>query len=476
MSGRGARGAAFVLGVLALIALGIYSAFGDVHGQGRAHLSLAIALIVTSILLLAWPPMRPPPDQAVPRSAATVTAGRLLISAAWLARCAASGFVGYFISSRLQEHPGFHAGVALFSVAGAVLALLVQCGSAMVGFRPEWPFTRNPLSILRHLLNTAAFAILAGYATLLPGAVETALTWVPSHTYGYWTQRAPAWLGAPLAVVTCVLWFVAVLAVEGVLQWLLAAALGRENTLGAWLADHSPVKFARTAADVSFAFEFWVIACTYYNSDRFTALTVRFLVVPFSYSGDRGMLPGRKPRPERLRAMRAHERPLPDEEERALKDRIAAAAVACAPGPWRTLLLEHRAVLGHQEVQLEVDPPAARRWDPVGEAPQDPQHTVLQLTGFPELAALWRLREAAYRAGEGAPYVQTLTVDEEPATRRADPGARPWRVTFRDGHDLVPPTWQRPPTRRQYREDLRRFPRLRGGRPFWLRERVSRIR
>ncbi|MBL1101074.1 hypothetical protein [Streptomyces coffeae] len=175
-----------------------------------------------------------------------------------------------------------------------------------------------------------------------------------------------------------------------------------------------------------------------------------------------------------------HEKPLTDEERSELRERTAAAAVALAPTDWHTLLLRYRAVVDHQEVDLVVDPPSpwpntpeTREEEDGGEEEEEREAqvepTVVPLPDFPELDALWRLREATYRAGLGAPAVQEATISRQPDSPTG------WRLDHWS-HDLaVAPAFSTPPPRRAYRRDLRHFPCVRGRRPFWLRARAARV-
>ncbi|MBL1101073.1 hypothetical protein [Streptomyces coffeae] len=188
----------------------LYAAFGDVHGAARTHLSVAIGSLWCLLLLLDFPAIRPTAPQAVPRTAHVAFMGRLLISLLWLARALVGGLMAYQVSGQLQEQPGFHTLSAALSAAGQLLSLALECGRAMAGFHPEWGFTRRPLSVLRFLLNATFGVLLAGYASVLPGVVETVLTWVPSHTYALSTHVLPGWLdwtAGPVTMVLCMVWF-----------------------------------------------------------------------------------------------------------------------------------------------------------------------------------------------------------------------------------------------------------------------------
>ncbi|MFI9025484.1 hypothetical protein [Streptomyces sp. NPDC053560] len=490
------RNAAFILVVLALLGLWLAAAFVDVHAQARHSLAVAIALGTGLFRLLFPPALRQPEVRAetdvVRRSAFVVFVGRVVVLAVWFAQVFMVGYGAYFVARGFQEQqPGFQARVALIALVGQVLALVSQCGRSMAGLRPDWGFSRSVLSILRFLLNRAFLICLAGYASVLPGLVEKALTWLPDHVYGFWTGLLPGWLAVPMTVVVCAAWFFAVLVAESVLQRLLAAALGQGNSLGEWLGSHAPITYRRNDTSVTFDFNYWLIRIYYFNSFQARAWLVRVLLEVHSSSNYPKY--GRGPTTKQRRAWQAHQRPLTDEERQSLHDRIVTAMVAEAPPEWESLVLEYRAVVGHQEIQLAVDPSG----DPFGwygpEAEMNGDEeggdygggggedgegtsTTRQLPDFPERDALWRLREASYSVDRGAEYVQILAVTKDEAAERGRNGeTRPWEVETWSWGGEHRPAWRTPPTARQYRRDLRRFPVARGRRPFWLRNEVKRI-
>ncbi|MET8561145.1 hypothetical protein ABZV75_11380 [Streptomyces flaveolus] len=490
-----------LIALIALIGLYPFSAFADVSGRTRTGLSLAIA-VLTSLLVLWNPPvLRPPPSEAVPRSPAVAFAGRLLIVVVWIVQALLLGFSGFLVSSRFPEPPGFDGGIALLAAVGQVLSFVALCARSMAGFRPDWGFTFSVPGVLRHLLDKAVLVALAGYASTLPDVAETAVTWVPDHVHGYFSGLVPSGLAWPATVAVCAAWFFAVLVAESLLQLLAASALGPENSLGAWLGDHTPVTYRRTDADVTFDFDFWLIRIFYYNSVHGWRLLVRLLIeTGYSTSfGPRLRDPGRRQR-DRLRR---YERPLTDEETERLRERVAAAAVDAAPADWRLLILEYRAAGRHEEVQLRVDPPDrwAWGWEPAveegsqGEEGEEEERRgegdgesaagdsaggartsgdLVELPGFPERAALRRLREASYSAGYGVAHALVMTIEKNDTTSRSyRHGDTPWHVACRAMEWASPPVWRQPPATRQYRRDLRRFPTVRGRRPFWLRNRVK---
>ncbi|MET7430149.1 hypothetical protein ABZT16_14360 [Streptomyces flaveolus] len=487
-----------VLCLLALIGLYPFSAFADVSGRTRTGLSLAIAVLTSMLALWNRPVLRPPPSGAVPRSPAVAFAGRLLIVVIWIVQALLFGFSGFLVSSRFPEPPGFDGGIALLAAVGQVLSFVALCARSMAGFRPDWGFTFSVPGVLRHLLDKAVLVALAGYASTLPDVAETAVTWVPDHVHGYFSALVPSGLAWPVTVAVCAAWFFAVLVAESLLQLLAASALGPENSLGAWLGDHTPVTYRRTDADVTFDFDFGLIRIFYYNSVHGWRFLVRLLIeTGYSTSfGPRLRGPGRRQR-DRLRR---YERPLTAEEAERLHERVAAAAVDAAPADWRLLILEYRSAGRHEEVQLRIDPPDrwAWRWETAGEEDgqgeeEEPRGEnegesatgdsaggartngdLVELPDFPERAALRRLREASYSAGYGVAHALVTTIEKNDATGRSyHHDDAPWHIDHRATERDSPPVWRQPPATRQYRRDLRRFPTVRGRRPFWLRNRVK---
>ncbi|KUM73306.1 hypothetical protein [Streptomyces curacoi] len=494
------RATAQVLCLIVLIGLYLFSGFADVHGQARTHLSVAIAVLTGLFTLLNRPELRPPASEAVPRSASVAFTGRLLIVVVWIVQAFLFGLSGYLVSTQFQKPPGFHGSVALLAAAGQVLALVALCARNMAGFRPDPGFSFGFPGVLRHVLDRAALVVLAGYASTLPDVVKTVVTWVPDQVHGFFASLAPAWLAWPLTVAVCAVWFLAVLVVESLLQVLIASALGPDNSLGQWLGEHAPVTYRRTDVDVTFDFNFRLIRILYYNSVQGWAFVGR-LLLEMRYSSSFGPL-GRGPTRRQRERLQRYERPLTDEEKEQLPERVAAVAVEAAPPEWRLLILEYRAAAEHEEIQLRVDP--ADRWawawdeaveeeptadgaggedSPEEESPgggdenegRSTNGDLLELPDFPERAALRRLREASYSAEHGVGYVLVMNIEKNDPSTRPYYGDGPWRITYQAMKRDPMPRWRQPPTARQYRRDLRRFPTVRGRRPFWLRNQVKRI-
>jgi hypothetical protein len=473
--------------IVLLIGLYLFSAFADVHGQARTDLSVAIAVVTSLLVLLNRPALRPPASEAVPRASFVAFIGRLVIVLVWVVQAFIFGFSGYFVSSNFQEQPGFHGRVALLAAVGQALALVALCARSMAGFRPDRGFSSSVFGVLRFLLDRVILVVLAGYASTLPDLAETAAAWVPDHVHAFFLSLVPAWLAWPTTVAACAVWFFAVLVAESLLQLLIASVLGRENSLGSWLGDHVPVTYRRTASDVTFDFSFGLVRVFYYNSVRGWAYLVRVLLEVRGSSDFGPIAVG--PTRRRRRRMQRLENPLTADESRRLRDRVAAAAVAAAPSPWRLLALEYRAVVGHEEIQLWVDPPArlARGWQSpadeeaaAGEPGTGPDSAgagpvVLDAPGFPGLEALRRIREAGYSADGGVAYGMTVTVEKNDPSGNTHHGDGPWRIARWSTERDRMPAWRQPPRARQYRRDLRRFPTVRGRQPFWLRNEIKRL-
>lgn len=481
---RSAQTFAPIVLIVLLIGLYLFSAFADIHGQARTDLSVSIAVLTSLLALLNRPALRPPASEVVPRSSFVAFLGRLVIVVVWIVQAFIFGFSGYFVSSSFQEQPGFHGRVALLATVGQVLTLVALCARSMAGFRPDWGFSLSVLGALRFLLDRVVLVVLAGYASTLPDLVETAVAWVPDHVHGFFSSLVPAWLAWPMTVAACAVWFFAVLVVESLLQLLIASALGPENSLGAWLGDHVPVTYRRTDADVTFDFDFRLIRIFYYNSVQGWAYLVRVLLEVRGNSNFGPLCVG--PTRRQRRRLQRYEEPLTDEEKEHFRDQVAAAAVTAAPPEWRLLTLEYRAVVGHEEIQLRVDPPDPVAWgwdlpaeeeageeEEDGSAGESASDILLEPSEFPELAALRRLREASYSVDRGVAYGVTMTMEKTDPSGTTRHGDVPWRISYWATERDRMPAWRQPPTARQYRRDLRRFPTVRGRRPFWLRNQVK---
>ncbi len=485
--GRGLR-AAQVVCLVGLIGLYLFSAFADVQGRARTGLSVAIAVLTTVFSLLNRPVLRPPEGRGVPRSGFVAFAGRLGIVVVWIVQAGLFGFSGFLVSANFQEEPGFHGRVALIAAVGQVLAFGALCARSMAGFRPDRGFRFTVFGVLRHLVDRVVLVVLAGYAGTLPQVAETAVAWVPEHLHDRVSGLLPGWLAWPVTIAACAVWFVGVLVVESLVQRLIASGLGPDNSLGAWLGDHTPVSYRRTDTDVTFDFDFLLVRLYYYNSTLGWAFLGRVLI-EMRYSSSFGPR-SRPPTRRRIAKGRRYERPLAEGEMDRLREEIAGAAVAAAPREWRLLLLEYRAAGRYEEAQVRVDPRDrwARGWDPP--ATEDPEADTdaepgeesegegasgvpVDLPGFAGLPALRRWREASYTAENGVAHVLVVSVEKIDPTAYSYSPEHPWRTASWQEYDA--PGWRQPPSVREYRRDLRRFPTARGSRPFWLRNRVKRI-
>ncbi|WP_432003459.1 hypothetical protein [Streptomyces sioyaensis] len=73
----------------------------------------------------------------------------------------------------------------------------------------------------------------------------------------------------------------------------------------------------------------------------------------------------------------------------------------------------------------------------------------------------------------GVAYGVTMTMEKNDPSGNTRHGDAPWRISYWATERDRMPAWRQPPTARQYRRDLRRFPTVRGRRPFWLRNQVK---
>jgi hypothetical protein len=432
-----------VVGVLAAGVIGLTSAFGDVTAATRHQLALAASGIAVVINLLLIPPIHPPASRRIQRPPAVAALGRALILLLWAARTAVYAWAVFSITGGLHE-TGFMARSAILVGIAQVLMLLLKVAGRLAGFIVDWAFLRG-LSGLRYLAGVAAAAVLAGYSGLLAEIAETVVTWVPVevyqslHGWGVW-----GWVAILLAGLSFVVFILAAVLVESLLQVGAARILGPDNEVSAWLIEHLPARLVLTETDYLFEFNFFV---------------------QFHWYGPR---PG--PRPiggrERQRLARL-ERPLSREEEQAIADDIANRLWSGFPPRWANFALRYRAAGEHEELEAELNvmTPRDERGVSVGRSRE------WDLSGFTGIESLRRLRAAGYRAGLGTPFEWVLSFNARRDYRAGEDVVSPydrawWRAGYDDGDG---PRWTQPPTREDYREDLRRFPIVRRMRPSWLR-------
>ncbi|MFD0818170.1 hypothetical protein ACFQ0D_07530 [Micromonospora zhanjiangensis] len=456
-----------VTGWLTLIVLVLLAAFGD--ARGTRH-SLTMAGISTALVLLLGPGLRPPEGTAAARSAVTRRTGQTLIILAWLARAVTAGLVTYQVTSRFDQPPGFDRRVAAFAAASQGLLLMLRLGRRLAGFPTDARAGRGITAVLRWAVNAGIAVVLAGYAAVLPQLVSNpsgvldSLTrdsgWAPIRLYRFLADLVTPWVAVPAMIVVCALALLLVSVALGLLLPGLALLLGRDNPISQWLSENAPVWYERTDTEVTFVSRF-VAEVDYHNSAETQRLHAKFL--GFSVNRDDGFgLYERQPLWRfDLEPRSAHHRSGQPVDEAPLLDHVVAELVDRVPDGWHSLRLEYRAVLGHQETEVMVDPPK----ESAGVTADGSEPEALPLPDFGGNDALWRLRKARYDPVHGAPYAMTLFVDRDQLA-----------PMFLD-EDGIPaePAWHRRPTRQQYRADLRRFPVARRHRPFWLRARLSRF-
>lgn len=426
---RWARGVAIAAGMITLIVLGVLASRNHLAQQPDPRLNLALSGMLLLVLLLFGPLPLASHDTGVHRKRSTARLGWYLDGGVWLLQCLLTAYGSYYLAGQLErEFQPILAGLALL---GSGFTLIRLWARHLNGIDIEWSFLRGAAG-LRYLANRIVLAAIAGAWLLLAYWVW----FLPSRAYRWLSDvTGTAWLAVPGTLLSCLL----LLVMLGLLQRLAVRLLGADNAVGRWLDEHSLVVYQRTRDG------------TYINFLGFR-YTNTFPAGPSRWQYER---------------MRQYMRTLLPDEERELLRRIEEAMVAYAPD-WDRLRLDYRAVTEHQEITLTV----TRASGPAVEQ--------LQLPDFPARDALWRLREAGYSAGYGAPYSWYLELS------KYQPGSGPDRrytasyqsISQYDMFGMpVPlddeePAWVQSPTRAQYAADLRRFPIVRAVRPAWLRRRL----
>ena len=327
-----------------------------------------------------------------------------LIRATYLIGAGLAGYGVYHLTT--EPAVTFLPLLAGLAVAAAVNRLLEKWGRHLAGFTVDWKFLRGA-ALVRYLLRVAVGAAVAGSSRILSHYWWAFLDAAPLAVYRWLREQlGTAWLAVPVtvlaAVLVALLLYVTVAVVATVLKWIIAQVLGPGNAASRWLAAHA--------------------AMTWVRAPEGTVISGGPLL-PFSYSSSFPNRPG----PRTVARQRRRERPLSKEEHDQLVDRIAEAALAAAPEhPY--LRLTYRAAGGHEEIVLAGATTRFAHWSdrflPESEAAPAPE-VERELAEFPECTALRRLREAAYRAGYGAPFTLHVTVDR-PEWREA-PRRRYWR-------------------------------------------------
>lgn len=440
--------------IAAVVATVVLSMIATHHNyQGEVHHSVSLALAGTTaalVLLSRWLIIRP--QAPVRGTPATRWCGRMLIRATYLIGAGLAGYGVYHLTT--EPAVTFLPLLAGLAVAAAVNRLLEKWGRHLAGFTVDWKFLRGA-ALVRYLLRVAVGAAVAGSSRILSHYWWAFLDAAPLAVYRWLREQlGTAWLAVPVtvlaAVLVALLLYVTVAVVATVLKWIIAQVLGPGNAASRWLAAHA--------------------AMTWVRAPEGTVISGGPLL-PFSYSSSFPNRPG----PRTVARQRRRERPLSKEEHDQLVDRIAEAALAAAPEhPY--LRLTYRAAGGHEEIVLAGATTRFAHWSdrflPESEAAPAPE-VERELAEFPECTALRRLREAAYRAGYGAPFTLHVTVDR-PEWREA-PRRRYWReVEWELTEAGAPrPAWRRPPRPADYVADLRRFPAARRMVPLWLREELG---
>jgi hypothetical protein len=419
--------------------------FAVLDWMAHGHWPLALAVLVGLLNLLGLPSTHPPEERRSERSPAVAALGQWLIRLLWVARAATYAYVTYSVTNNADE-TSFQAKTAIAAGAAQAFTLLIVTGGHVAGFFVDWKFLRG-WNALRYLLRIATGVLFAGYAGLLGDVVGTVVRWVPARPYDLFDRWLWSWAAALLTGVFFLLFVGAIVSVEGLLQSGAARLLGPDNAPGSWLEKHAPARLVLTDTECSFEYRF---------------------VVNFHWYGPRRLRPVRGRTRQRLAL---YEQPLGHDERQALVDRVADVLWADLPPRWVNAALTYRAAGDHEEVALRVNVwgPCNEQGVSVGEAQES------RLTSFVEIESLRRLRAVGYEAGMGTSFQWVLSFD---ATRRSPrdednplPRDRAW---WRPSPFYEEPAWFVPPSRADYRDDLRRFPIVRRMRPGWLRQRLIR--
>jgi hypothetical protein len=465
MSRSTARDRAVIVTVIGLITLTIVQDAANPHGTARHVMSLACCCVLVLMLLLMWPATRPEARVAVARSPGSLRAGRALIGLIWTIRCVIGGFAGYYVAERMAR-AGFQTRVAALADINVVLLALLGLGRHLAGFPPPRRRVAPAVRVLRFLVNAALAGLIAGYATILPHLLAVATTWVPRHAVRFSSRHVSAWLAWPIIIVVCYLALAIAATAVTAAQRLLIRLLGDDNPLGDWLSDNYLIRYERTAEHVLFDWKL-LSRLYYYNCDQGYRIRVRFLLAFDGYS-EFGPFRGLSGIFGKAWPLRSWPAPLSEAEIAPPRDQAAAALLACVSGEWQHVQFVYRSIVGHEEIVYRLDPP-----HPLRDVDEPDQALARRLDNTAARDALRRLRQAHYRPGYGAPFTFVLTLARRPNPREDQ---QPWYIAASGTDGNAEPAWDVPPTRRQYRQDLRRFRLDRGLRPFWLRAAVAWLR
>jgi hypothetical protein len=468
------------------IALWLCLGFLNLDGSARIGACLALAGLAVGLRLMDRPERRAPQDKAVPRPAKARRAGAALIVGAWLGRSALAGVVAYTVAIRFHEPPGFDTRVAVAVGVGRILQAVLEGGRRVAGFPREVEAGHPAVGGVRWLVNSVLAMVLAGYAAVIPGLLSdpgrvvealTSSRWWPSIPgYHALAEAAGTWLAVTVTVIALLLLLAVAIVLVGLIQRGLAKLIGPDNPLSESLRKDALFWFERTDTTVRLLLRM-PIQIDHYDSEygRWTYVSI----FGFTWKAESSFpMQDRISGPRLRRKYGERRRALAAQPARAeeLRQQVIDELTAVAPDGWRMLRLEYRAIVGHEETEVTVDGDPRGSQD-ASDASDDEETTgtVLPLPGFAATGALRELREAGYEPGFGAPFVLSLTLQQqEPET---SPGsARITLVpTLREGDRSTEPAWVHKPTRRQYRMELERFPIDRKVRPFWLRNRLHRL-
>lgn len=445
MISPGLRIAVLICSFLTIFALNLVSAFADVTDTTRHQLAIGTgAAAFVAFLAGPWPRLRPPREQRAERAPVVAGFGRVLILATWLARLCVVAF-GSFLFTTALGAPEFNAPAAFTVGIYNALGLVLTCGRWLTGFVVDWSFLRGWRGV-RYVAGLAAGVVITGYAGFLAEVVQEVVFAVPAGIYealrgwGFWS-----WLAVTATALATVVFVLVLVIVESALQHLAARILGRNNAVGAWLERNAPARVV--VNDVAYVFQ------------------LRF-PIELSWPKLRD--------PERVAVLNAkrygkYEQPLDDDERTVLMERIADVLAQDLPPRWSNVSLTYRAAGRHEELVLRRNVMSA----PDEHGVSVGQSTETELTDFPELDALRRLRADGYQAGYGTPFQWCLHFSAERTFYRDDTVPARGRAHWNPVYTEDEPEWIRPPSRQDYREDLERFPIKESVRPVWLRRRLA---
>lgn len=262
----------------------------------------------------------------------------------------------------------------------------------------------RPAGILRSLGGMAVVVVAAGFGHQLKKAASVLLFWVPSHTY----TLLHGWWSTN--------WFAVTASIPVWAVWLVVCV-------------------------VILGFIPWLLSPFFGEG----SVLPTWAQQPEPHETTEAMwmwMTGAPASPGTMRRLRRKQLQLSGSEQKALINRAGDALRAVAPPGWHSIHAEYRAVLGHDELDCTV-------------TTADGDVQPLDVPVEAVRPSLERLRASLYEPAQGTWFTATINLP-----------ADDWPTLY---YERMPePPWDRPPTRRQLSDDLRRFPILPALRPPWL--------